>query len=72
MRSWTGWTGKKMVYLLVIEHAVFGNTFCEIYASENLYNVDSKLTALRILVSEVVAILENGHHNHPRHNLVWH
>ncbi len=47
------------------------NTFSEIYASQNLY-IQSKLKVLRLLVSERAAILENGRHNRPRHNLAWH
>ena len=27
---------------------------------------------MRLLVSGMVAILENGRHNRPRHNLAWH
>ena len=45
--------------------------FSEIYASQNLY-IQSKLKVLRLLVSEIAAILENGRHNRPRHNLAWH
>ena len=49
----------------------FRNTFSEIYASQNLY-IESKLKVLRLLVSEIAAILENGRHNRLRHNLAWH
>ena len=52
-------------------HDVFGNTFSGIYAPQNLY-IQSKLKVLRLLVSEIAAILENGRHNRPRHNLAWH
>ena len=45
--------------------------FSEIYASQNLY-IQSKLKVLRLLVSEIAAILENGRHSCPRHNLAWH
>ena len=34
-------------------HDVFGNTFSEIYAPENLYNIESTMMALRLLVSEI-------------------
>ena len=37
----------------------FGNTFSQIFASQNLY-IESKLKVLCLLVSEIVAILENG------------
>ena len=37
----------------------FGNTFSEIYASQNLY-IESKLKVLRLLISEIADILENG------------
>ena len=50
----------------------FRNAFSEIYASQNLYNIQSKLKVLRLLVSEIAAILENGRHSRPRHNLAWH
>ena len=45
--------------------------FSEIYASQNLY-IESKLKVLRLLVSEIAAILENCHHNRARRNLAWH
>ena len=45
--------------------------FSEFYASQNL-NIESKLKVLRLLVSEIAAILENGRHNRPRRNLTWH
>ena len=48
---------------------IFGNTFSEIYASQNLY-IESILNAMRLLVSEIdrntlemAAILKNGVHN---------
>ena len=34
-------------------HDVFGNTFSEIYAPENLYIIESTMMALRLLVSEI-------------------
>ena len=42
-------------------HDVFGNTFSEIYAPENLYNffIESTMMALRFLVSEI--LWHSGH-----------
>ena len=37
-------------------HDVFGNTFSEIYAPQNL-DIESKLKALRLLVSEIEVLL---------------
>ena len=34
--------------------------------------MESKLKALRLLVSEIAAILEYGRHNRHMRNLAWH
>ena len=47
------------------------STFSKIYVPQNLY-IESTLKVLRLLVSDMVVILENGHHNRPRRNLAWH
>ena len=53
---------------------VFGNTFSEIYAPENLY-IESTMMALGLLVSEndgIAAIFLNGRQNPHGGNLAWH
>ena len=45
--------------------------FWNLRLTKPIYTV-TKLKVLRLLVSEIAAILENGHHNRPRHNLAWH
>ena len=47
---------------------IFGNTFSETCASQYLHK-EAKLKVLRLLVSEIAAILENGHHKRP--GVIW-